>query len=240
MSGFSGGGVSLANANSWAAPQTFSAGVVIAAGQSLAWSNDLFQHRDAANTGAQRNAANAQRNKIFNSWTDATLGEWFDIDWITNPNIATIGTNKNGAGVARALRFIIGGNAWLDVGTGGVAEFVGAIATASSLYLGSPLANGVQVLCGNLSATVPTLWLTNAAGDNFGRIMIGGNNSGSPAIKRSATILQGRLADDSDFCPVQGKLRVHANAAAETPVATHTVRIFDAGGTEYKALVVAA
>jgi hypothetical protein len=59
-------------------------------------------------------------------------------------------------------------------------------------------------------------------------------------LKRSSTVLQSRLADDSDFCPLQGQLRIHQNAVAETPTATHTMTLFDAAGTAYKVLCVAA
>jgi hypothetical protein len=66
-----------------------------------------------------------------------------------------------------------------------------------------------------------------------------GSTSAFPALKRSSTTLQTRLADDSDFAPIQGKLTAHANAAAETPTATHTLRVFDAAGTEYRVLAIA-
>jgi len=80
--------------------------------------------------------------------------------------------------------------------------------------------------------------LRNNADSDFSRLQFGGTTSSFPALKRSTTILQGRLADDSDFCGVQGRLRVHANAAAETPTATHTLRLFDAAGTEYRVLAI--
>jgi hypothetical protein len=67
-----------------------------------------------------------------------------------------------------------------------------------------------------------------------------GTTSSFPALKRSTTILQGRLADDSGFCVVQAIHRTHANAVSETPSATHTIAIQDAAGTAYKVLAVAA
>lgn len=82
--------------------------------------------------------------------------------------------------------------------------------------------------------------LTNDAATGFDLLQFGLADNTAPALKRSLTVLQGRLADDSDFCPLQGRLRVHANAVAETPSATHTLRVFDAAGTEYKVLCVAA
>jgi len=78
--------------------------------------------------------------------------------------------------------------------------------------------------------------LTNNAQADFSRLQFGGTTSSFPALKRSATVLQARLADDSDFAPLQGKLRTQANAVAETPTATHTMIITDAGGTAYRVL----
>jgi hypothetical protein len=71
-------------------------------------------------------------------------------------------------------------------------------------------------------------------------LQFGGTTSSFPALKRSSTVLQARLANDSDFCPLQGQIRIHQNAVAETPTATHTMTLFDAAGTAYKVLCVAA
>lgn len=81
-------------------------------------------------------------------------------------------------------------------------------------------------------------YLRNNANNDFGRLNFGGTTSSFPALKRSATVLQARLADDSTFAPLQGNLRTQANAVAETPTATHTMIITDAGGTAYRVLCV--
>jgi hypothetical protein len=65
-------------------------------------------------------------------------------------------------------------------------------------------------------------------------IQFGGSTASFPAMKRLATVLQSRLADDSDFAPLQGQLRTHANAATETITATRTLVLFDAAGAAYK------
>lgn len=49
--------------------------------------------------------------------------------------------------------------------------------------------------------------LNNWAGTGFGLLQFGGVTSGSPAIKRSTTVLQARLADDSAFATYEGKFR---------------------------------
>lgn len=80
--------------------------------------------------------------------------------------------------------------------------------------------------------------LTNNASNAFTSLQFGGTSSSFPAMKRSSTVLQARLADDSAFAPLQGNLRTQANAVAETPTATHTMIITDAGGTAYRVLCV--
>ena len=63
---------------------------------------------------------------------------------------------------------------------------------------------------------------------------LGGKTSAFPALKRSSAVMQARLADDSAFAALQGRIKVHANATTETVVCTHTIIIQDASGTEYK------
>jgi hypothetical protein len=75
---------------------------------------------------------------------------------------------------------------------------------------------------------------------DFNRLQFGGTTSSFPALKRDSTVLQARLADDSDFAPLQGRLRIHQNAVSETITATHTLTLFDAAGTAYKVPCVAA
>lgn len=58
-------------------------------------------------------------------------------------------------------------------------------------------------------------------------------------LKKSTSLLQVRTGTDSGFSAIQGILRSHANAVAETPAATHTIAIQDATGTAYKVLALA-
>lgn len=82
--------------------------------------------------------------------------------------------------------------------------------------------------------------LFNSSANAFGLLQFGGTGNTFPSLKRSTTLLQARLADDSAFTSIQCVLRTTANAVAETPSATHTVLIEDASGTSYKVLVVPA
>ena len=65
-------------------------------------------------------------------------------------------------------------------------------------------------------------------------IQFGGITSSFPALKRSSTTLQARLADDSDFAPIQGKVTTHSNYTAGAPTATGYIVLYDVTGTAYK------
>lgn len=65
--------------------------------------------------------------------------------------------------------------------------------------------------------------------------LLGGSTSSFPALKRSTTVVQARLADDSAFASVQGKLMTDTNYTAGAPgAATGYLTIYDATGTAYK------
>lgn len=76
------------------------------------------------------------------------------------------------------------------------------------------------------------------AGANM--LALGGLTSAFPAIKRATSTLQIRLADDSDFAPVQGKLTTDTNATAETITPDSTLILYDAAGVAYKVPCIAA
>jgi hypothetical protein len=61
----------------------------------------------AANRMEQRNGANAQEFRVYNTFTDASNGEWCKFGW--NANVLEIGTVANGAGTFRLARFFCGG-----------------------------------------------------------------------------------------------------------------------------------
>jgi hypothetical protein len=61
-----------------------------------------------------------------------------------------------------------------------------------------------------------------------------GATSSFPALKRSSTTLQARLADDSAFASVQGKLTTDTAYTAATVTLTGYITIYDSTGTAYK------
>jgi hypothetical protein len=70
-----------------------------------------------------------------------------------------------------------------------------------------------------------------------GLLQAGGTTSSFPAFKPSSATMQVRLADDSAFASVQGKLTTDNAYTAGTVVQTGYVTIYDSTGTAYKVLV---
>jgi hypothetical protein len=68
----------------------------------------------------------------------------------------------------------------------------------------------------------------------LGLLMFGGTTSSFPALKHSARTLQARLADDSAFAPLQGKLTTDTAYTAGPTTATGYITIYDSTGTAYK------
>ena len=82
-----------------------------------------------------------------------------------------------------------------------------------------------------------SITLYNSAETDFNRLQFGGITSSFPALKRSSTTLQARLADDSAFAPLQGKLTTDNAYTATPPTCTGYVTMYDSTGTAYKVMV---
>lgn len=128
---------------------------------------------------SQRNGTNAQEFRVYNTFTDASNGEWGALRW--NSNVLEIGANKNGSGTARNVTILSastiiqgGGVTALTLNGSANAVFSGgtfvALGTDSyTTYWGtstdcamSRAAAGVLRTTTN-TGTVPT-WLQNTAG----------------------------------------------------------------------------
>lgn len=166
---------------------------------------DLILARDAANTLALRNSTNAQRLRIYNSFTTVdTSGEWLKIDWQVTANQCRIGTVMGtSAGTARVLSIDYGALSASPTAAitipiasgaivfGGGGTFAGAVqvGVSSSLnwagrsVLGSP-SDGV-------------VYLANNAGNDFFRLQFGGTTSGFGGIARDGAGLRIVTADSN-------------------------------------------
>jgi hypothetical protein len=226
----------------------FANAIVVNSDFSIQWGNsttaptggDTMLRRDAAGVLAQYNAANPQEYRIYNTITSTTNHERGFLKW--SSNVFQIGTEKgSGGGSARALELQTDGVTRLTVQTGGTVALASHL-TAESGFIRIASAQAFQWLNRSkiYSLADGNVGLYNAGESSFNLLQFGGTTTSFPALKRSSTVLQARLANDSDFCPLQGQLRTHANAVTETITADKTLTLYDAAGTAYKVPCVAA
>jgi hypothetical protein len=200
---------------------------------------DLSLFRDAADTLAQRRSTNPQAFRISNTHTDASNYERGKIAW--ESNVLRIGTEKAGTGSARALELQTDGVTRVTIGTTGVVNINGTTVAGNG---GVSVAQNIEVAdaryIGFTNRTIlrseadGVLKLSNWLETDFSRLQFGGTTSSFPALKRSTTSLQVRLADDSAFTNVQGKLTTETAYTAGAPTATGYLVLYDSNGTAYK------
>jgi len=208
---------------------------------SAAASPDLFLFRGAANTLYQRNGTNAQTFLLANTYTDASNYERGVFGFTSN--VLRIGTENAGTGSARAIDFVTSNSVRWEISTAGHLMPGGDI-----LYqLGSGASRvssiwGLQFFGTAFStyAALGPILLTDGSGSDFGRLQFGGTTSSFPALKRSAANLQARLADDSAFTNIQGKITTDTAYAAGAIVPTGYLTLFDSTGTAYQVPCIAA
>ena len=243
----SGGYVHFGSLDNWGVA-VHPASVRISSNFTLGWtaSNpgaalDTILAREAPNTLALRNGANAQAFRVYNTYTDATTFERANIFW--DSNVLKIGTEKGSVGgTARALELQTDGTTRLTIGTTGNATHTGWV--KSNLYFDAPAASlggnggiyfGVGGTGAQIQATaVGVLALANYAGTDFSRLQFGGTSSAFPALKRSSTTLQAVLANDGGFTNIQGKLTTDTAYTATTIVPTGYLTLYDSTGTAYR------
>jgi hypothetical protein len=216
---------------------------------SVALNSDAFLVRDAANILAQRNGVTSQAKRVYNTYTDASNYERGVFDFKTTANTLTIGTEKAGTGSTRNLQVLIGGvlkadygitlaNGWTFVGNFSTPNsFFASFDVSLSRYLTlgpNPLSGGGTVTMYSATSGILQLSAGIGIGAGFDRLQFGGTTSSFPALKRSTTSLQARLADDSAFTNIQGKLTTDTAYTAGALVATGYITIYDSTGTAYR------
>ena len=112
---------------------------------------DTYIYRDAANTVAQRNGANAQTFKVYNSYTDLLNYERGYARW--NGNVFQVGTENAGTGSLRVPRMVSG------------SSYIGFDATSPSDAVISNLATGRPI---NLQAPITVATGALAIGAAYG------------------------------------------------------------------------
>lgn len=207
-----------------------------------------------ANILALRNSTTSQAFRVYNTYTDASNYERGVFDFKTTANVLTIGTEKLGTGATRNIQFLVGGVLKADFGvTGSAWTFVGNIQTPNSIQVTFDISVGRNLSLGpnpytggstvtifsNTSGVLQLSSGTTASSGDFNRLTFGGATSSFPAIKRSTTSLQARLADDSAFTNIQGKLTTDTARTAGDPSTDGYLVIYDSTGTAYKVPCVA-
>lgn len=206
---------------------------------------DTILLRDgAANTLALRNGANAQTFNVYGTYTSGTSYERLTLSAPSAAN-AIIGTNKgSGGGTARGLEFQTDGVTRMTIGSssGNLSITGGSITSPSGGTWSQPSA--IELVSGGhirwldrsriYSSADGIFALYNSATTGFDRLQFGGTSASFPALKRSTTTLQSRLADDSAFAPIQGKLTTDTAFTATTVVPTGFITLYDSTGTAYK------
>ena len=164
---------------------------------------DTRLFRDAADTLAQRRGANGQTFRLYNTYTDASNHERLSLRWASN--VAIIGTEAAGTGSARDIEFQHGGTTRFSL--------IGNTIRFATTNVALHWANATMLRCfsnGNLTITTSNQL-------DFGLLQFGGTTNLFPALKRSSTTLQVRLANDSAFAPFEcAGLTLNGNLDAST------------------------
>lgn len=175
-----------------------------------------------ANTLAQRNGVNPQTFRLYNTFTDASNYERFETLW--SANVLYLINTAAGTGAARELVVGTNVNSTLTLRTNTTNRWQIPGATG---HLLAALDNTYDI--GALGATRPRIGyfgtgilspyiqfnsegrisplgdgivrFTNAALNDFNRMVFGGSTSAFPALKRNSTALETKLADDSAYAP---------------------------------------
>ena len=256
--GYSNAGVGLINS---------SGGLILGSSKYIAWVNaanligtqDLILLRDAANTLALRNGTAAQLFRVYSTYNGTNdaygaIGAAVNLDGTAgDANTLYIGSQKKGSptaltklaiqvdGTTRIDYNITNASQWWVTGALGSSNVITGNGVFSTADLRATAAGSIywNTRSQLTSPADGNIVISNLAINDFGRLQFGGTTSSFPAIKRSSTTLQARLADDSAFASVQGKLTTDTAYTAGAPTATGYLVVYDSAGTAYKIPAVA-
>jgi len=164
---------------------------------------------------------------------DATTTNYERAKFAWESNSLRIGTEKAGTGTARSLELQTDGTTRMTFS----ADNSLASIASSNLVVGSQIrmASGSRIT----DRSNGVISISTSGENDFLRLQFGSTSSSFPAIKRNTTSLQARLADDSAFTNIQGKLTTETNYTAGAIVPTGFLVLYDAAGTAYKIPAVA-
>jgi hypothetical protein len=124
--------------------------------------------------------------RVYNTYTDASNGEWGALDWQTTPNVLTIGTQANGTGTARNVQFVVGGVNKLDwnLTTTNSWTSAGGLNAAGNISAPVLIASGVGgvVAAATYQSSGLTPTITGAGGTCATSTKVGGNQAGTVVL----------------------------------------------------------
>jgi len=221
---------------------------------------------ESSNVLAQRNGTIAQSKLIYRTYTDASNYERLFVGADhAGTGITGFGifVEKAGTGSDRPLYFGTTGTGSLSFVTNNNARWtmssaghfaantdnaydIGTSASAGrprQVYVGSNVYAAAFILSrsGTSYASIfddgdGNIRLYNGAANNFGMLKFGGTTSSFPALKRSTTYIQAKLADDSAYAFLMGKLTTDTAYSAGAPAATGYITMYDSNGTAVRVL----
>jgi hypothetical protein len=192
----------------------------------LSWQGNVFYLSTyKLGTGVARDIAIQPNSGSNLGWTFKTTGHLFaGVD-----NIYDIGASA----ANRPRNVYVGSNITLTGNINNSSSSGSVFYTYSTLdYMGQLVgfSGTIGLFPNGKSSIVATQTLVAFGGGATGSI----NTSSFPALKRSTTTLQARLADDSAFTAIQGKLTTDTAYTAGTTTAAGYITLYDSTGTAYK------
>lgn len=128
----------------------------------------------------------------------------------------------------------------VDIWNNGATTFNAILMNVSNGSSGSPVAAAGSLIL-NLQNNAATVFGVDVNGvTTLAKLLLGGATSSFPAFKRSGAVVQARLADDSAFAQIQGKLTTDTNATTGlTPgvlaaTTNATITMTDGAGQLYR------
>jgi hypothetical protein len=185
------------------------------------WSgNKLFFGTEKAGSGATRSMRISPLGTLelgtggMDYWYIPAAGHWL----CTSDNAVDIGAS----GASRPRNVYVAGTV-NAAGNMYATIFFGQV--RGTFWADSSATAGIALGSGGAS-----LRLAPNSGDGFNLLQFGGTTSASPALKKSGAALQARLADDSAFATLQGRLKTDTNATAGTITCDKYLVLYDAAG----------
>lgn len=199
----------------------------------MRWATNVLEiGAEAAGTGTQRQLRFPLGTVTAS--TPLSITQTWNSAGVTFTGLQLNATDTASASGSLLFDFQVGGSSKCRVNKNGDLTITGGFNCTQNSTLDGIITRQAAIYGG--SDANGTLILQNSNFNNFNMLKIGGTSSSFPALKRSSAVLQARLADDSGFAQVQGKLTTDTNYTVTAPIATGYLTIYDASGTAYKVL----